>query len=98
MPKRIPTFRPSWLRNRESSRPNSTQRGYGSAAWRRIRLLVIARDQGMCRRCGRLIIEPREGHVDHIDPKPTLEAAENTPLDGLQLLCASCHSLKHRLS
>lgn len=52
---------------------------------------MIARDKGICRACGLLAQNP---HIDHIVEKPTDEAAEATPLEGLQLLCASCHSKK----
>lgn len=33
-------------------------------------------------------------HIDHIVPKPKDEAAEATPLEGLQLLCGDCHAKK----
>lgn len=96
MPRRVSTFRPPWLATRRvEDRPNSTQRGYGSAAWRRVRLAVIARDQSTCQACGRLVgLKPGDAHVDHIDRKPTDEAAEATPLHLLQLLCRDCHSAK----
>lgn len=94
MPRRVSTYRPPWLARRAEARPNSTQRGYGSAAWQRVRLAVIARDHGMCRACGVMIVSPGDAQVDHIAEKPTSEAAEATPLDGLQLLCRRCHARK----
>lgn len=94
MPRRVPTYRPPWLAKRVEARPNSTQRGYGSAAWQRVRLAVIARDHGMCRACGVMIHRPGDAQVDHIEEKPTAEAAEATPLSGLQLLCRRCHAKK----
>ena len=94
MPRRVPTFRPPWLKARQrEARPNSTQRGYGSAAWQRVRLAVIARD-GVCQMCGSVIFRPGDAHVDHAIEKPVDQAAEATPLSGLQLLCRSCHSKK----
>ena len=94
MPRRVPTYRPPWLAKRVEARPNSTRRGYGSAAWQRVRLAVIARDGGACRACGVLIHRPGDAQVDHIDEKPTAEAAEATPMSGLQLLCRRCHAIK----
>lgn len=95
MPRRIATFRPPWVPRRQETRPSSSARGYGSAAWQRVRLAVIARDQGLCQMCGRLLAgNDRECHIDHIVEKPQHEAAEATPLSGLQLLCRSCHAKK----
>lgn len=94
MPKRVPTFRPPWLARPRERRANSAGRGYGSAAWQRVRLAVIARDKGVCRDCGKVIYEPGDAHVDHVEEKPTNQAAEATPIEGLQLLCRSCHSKK----
>lgn len=95
MPRRIETFRPPWLRHRQrESRPSSSGRGYGSQAWKKVRLAVIARDGGMCRQCGLSCHRPGDAQIDHIVAKPSDEAAEATPLDGLQLLCRRCHSIK----
>lgn len=94
MPFRQPTFKPSWLARKREARPSSHGRGYGSAAWQRVRLAVIARDGGICQSCGKLIYEAGDAQVDHIVPKPVDEAAEATPLDGLSLLCRRCHSAK----
>lgn len=93
MPWRVPTFRVRWYK-RPDDRPSSHARGYGSAAWKRVRLAVIARDGGACRQCGTLCHRPGDGHVDHIHRKPSSEVAEATPLEGLQLLCRRCHSAK----
>jgi 5-methylcytosine-specific restriction endonuclease McrA len=102
MPRRIPQYRPPTARDRLPARPrdddrlSSSARGYGSAAWQRVRLAVIARDQGACRLCGLLCWGEGEAHVDHIEPKRPGEPAEATPMDGLRLLCRKCHS-KHGL-
>jgi 5-methylcytosine-specific restriction endonuclease McrA len=96
MPWRQPTFRPRWMPRQkrfDEARPNSSARGYGSQAWQRVRRLVIARDNGICQICGLLVPPgPGEAHIDHIERKPQDEAAEATPLEGLRLLCRSCHS------
>lgn len=97
MPWRQPSFRPRWLKasRKPDERPSSSARGYGSAAWQRVRRMVIARDNGVCQMCGLIVPPgPGEAQVDHIDRKPQDEAAEATPLEGLRLLCRSCHS-KH---
>lgn len=93
MPWRQPAFR-SRQRPKPESRPSSHARGYGSPAWQRLRKAVIARDGGCCRACGLVIHRAGEAHVDHIERKPVSQAAEATPLSGLQLLCRACHSEK----
>lgn len=77
--------------SRPKPRPTAAARGYCSAAWRRIRVAVIARDAGQCRLCQRVIDEPREAHVDHIIEKP----AGTDAMENLRLLCRSCHSRRH---
>lgn len=94
MPWRQRTFRPKWIAAKRDPRPSSHGRGYGSAAWQRVRKAVIARDEGVCQSCGKLIHEPGDAQIDHVHAKPVDEAAEATPLEGLQLLCRRCHSLK----
>ena len=94
MPWRQKTFKPAWLARPKESRPSSHGRGYGSAAWQRVRKAVIARDEGVCRGCGKLIYEAGDAQIDHIVPKPIEEAAEATGIDGLQLLCRRCHAMK----
>lgn len=94
MPRRVSTFRPPWLAKRVENRESAAKRGYGSEAWQRVRKLVIARDQSTCRHCGKLIHRPGDAQVDHIEEKPQSQAAEATPLEGLQLLCRRCHAIK----
>lgn len=94
MPRRVSTYRPPWMARRREARPSSSGRGYGSSAWQRVRLAVIARDKGLCQQCGKLIYEAGDAQVDHKVAKPTNEAAEASPMDALQLLCRRCHALK----
>ena len=89
MPNRIPTYRPAAFRRREENRPSSHERGYCSAAWRRTRLAVIARDGGACRICGQLVTG--RGDVDHIVPKSRGGTDE---LGNLQYTHVECHSRK----
>lgn len=102
MPWAAPIFRPrSAFRGTvrpPDPRPSAAARGYGSAAWERVRLAVIARDGGVCQipGCGRVCSAPGEAHVDHVEPKPPGEPAEATPLEGLRLLCRRCHSIHGR--
>lgn len=92
MPRRVETWRPPWVpKRKDDARPSSHARGYGSEAWQRVRLTVIARDQ-VCQMCGTVVFKPGDAHIDHIVTKPRDEAAEATPLEGLRLLCRSCHS------
>jgi 5-methylcytosine-specific restriction endonuclease McrA len=98
VPRRIPTFRPRFgsFRRTEAAQPraSSHERGYGSAAWQRVRKAVIARDGGCCRECGKVCRRAGDSQIDHVVAKPVSEAAEATPLSGLQLLCRRCHSRK----
>jgi 5-methylcytosine-specific restriction protein A len=89
MPRRVPTYRPPAFRRRDEARPSSHERGYGSAAWRRLRLQVIARDEGVCRICGGVVTG--RGDVDHIVPKA---AGGTDALENLQYVHAACHSRK----
>lgn len=88
MPKRLKTYRPP--QHAGLARPTAAGRGYCSAAWRRTRLAVIARDNAQCRMCGR-VVAGREAHVDHIVEKPHGTDA----MHNLRLLCQSCHSKRH---
>ena len=90
MPKRQPTFRPS--KRRVEARPSAAARGYCSMAWRRTRLMVIARDMGVCQLCGKLVEGiDRDAHIDHIIPKP----AGDDSLSNLRLVHRHCHSIRH---
>lgn len=86
MPNRPRQFRPAG-----SARPTAAARGYASAAWRRTRLAVIARDSSACRLCGR-IVSGREAHVDHVREK---SLGGDDSLTNLRLLCVNCHSSRH---
>lgn len=74
-------------------RPTAAARGYCSAAWRRTRLAVIARDGGVCQLCGGLVQgDDRDAHIDHI-----VEKAEGgtDELENLRLVHRACHSRRH---
>ena len=90
-PKKAALLKPVGQPKRVENRPSWRERGYGSAAWARMRMEVYARDLGMCQSCGRVVGKPKEAHIDHIKPKSQggLDLMEN-----LQLLCVSCHSRK----
>jgi 5-methylcytosine-specific restriction protein A len=95
MPQRIPTHRPLRLRTAarrdESGRPNAAQRGYCSAAWFKIRQVVLVRDAWQCQECGRVCADKREAHVDHVTPKARGGTDE---LGNLRTLCVRCHGRK----
>ena len=96
MPRRVPNFRPRWMPRRDENRPNSAQRGYGSSAWQRTRLAVIARDGGVCQLCGGLVGSgPGEAHIDHIIPRGSGPAEVVEALVNLRLVHRSCHSRRH---
>lgn len=98
MPDKIPTFRPNRGRVRprsrdDSARPNANARGYCSKTWKSLRALVLVRDAWQCKQCRAIIASPKHAHVDHIVPR---SRNGSDSLDNLQVLCASCHSLKTR--
>jgi 5-methylcytosine-specific restriction protein A len=74
-------------------RPTAAARGYCSAAWRRIRLQIIARDGGVCQLCGGLVQgDDRDAHIDHIVEKADGGTDEAS---NLRLVHRSCHSRRH---
>lgn len=89
MPRRIPNFRPRAQVRPPENRPTAAARGYCSAAWRRLRKAVIARDGGICQACGRIVTG--QAHIDHIIPK---SRGGRDELPNLQLLHHECHSRK----
>lgn len=90
MPKKIEPFRPPWAAQRpREARPTAAARGYCSANWARLRKQAIARDGGICRICGKLIVGRID--VDHIVPKA---AGGRDELANLQSCHAACHSRK----
>lgn len=66
---------------------------YLSKEWRRARAYIVARDHGLCVKCGR----PGEivHHKEHLTPEnintPEIALGEN----NLELLCRDCHALAH---
>ena len=97
MPWKQKTFRPKWIPKRDEKRPSSHARGYGSAAWQRTRLAVIARDGGICQLCGALVAgNDRDLHIDHIVPKGHGDPMLVERLENLRVVCRSCHSKRHR--
>ena len=96
MPSNPPSFRPArpkapQHRPKEADRQARRALHTGSAAWRRIREQVLARDGHRCQACGRLVVG-REAHVDHIGNDAALNAGWD--ISTLQCLCRSCHGLK----
>ena len=69
----------------DAARPNAAARGYCSARWKRLRLLVLHRDP-LCVVCKQPATE-----ADHVVPKA--DGGEDA-MDNLQGLCKACHSSK----
>lgn len=96
MPDRLPTFKPPWIAKRkrlryaDTNRPNAYRRGYCSRGWAAARREVLLRDNYQCRSCG-AVVSGRAAHVDHIVRRSLTNSDD---VDGLQTLCASCHSRK----
>ncbi len=76
------------MRAVDARRPNAAARGYCSARWKNLRLLVLHRDP-VCVMCQQPATE-----VDHVVPKAS--GGEDT-MQNLQGLCKRCHSRKTAL-
>ena len=67
---------------------------YHSQRWRKLRLVVIARDYGQCQECKRRGIITKGIVVHHI-----IEAREDITKfwdeDNLELVCLACHNKEH---
>ena len=74
----------------QSQRGTSTQRGYG-AAWRRLRSIVLSRDDHLCQPCLKTNHITPANIVDHIRPK---SHGGTNALSNLQAICDPCHKVK----
>ncbi len=87
MPKLRPCLTCGALTTAASYCPRHGKRRDGSTRqWRRLRELVLARDQYTCQGCG----QPAE-HVDHIIP--VAQGGRDLP-ENCQALCARCNLAK----
>ena len=68
----------------------AAQRGYGTA-WRKLRLIVLRRDNGLCQYCLKEGRVKQAQVIDHIKPKC---AGGTDDIDNLQSLCHKCHNRK----
>ncbi len=74
----------------QKKKGNTTQRGYG-AAWRKIRLRILQRDNYLCQPCQRKGVLTAANIVDHIISK----ARKGTDSDdNLEAICPTCHAAK----
>lgn len=74
---------------------------YATTEWRKVRLFVIARANGLCEECKKRGKIEKGKEVDHIEEltdenKHLWEIAYNP--ENLQYLCAPCHNNKHSRS
>lgn len=84
--------KPLVSRSYDTHRGSSSKRGY-DAAWKKIRVLALMRDNYLCQHCLKKDDLIQATDVDHIipiseDPEKRLE------LDNLQSLCKYHHDLK----
>lgn len=77
-----------WQRHQNGK--TSSQRGYG-AQWRKIRAVVLVRDNYLCQECLKQGLFVTATTVDHITPKAH---GGSDDLTNLQSLCDSCHKFK----
>ena len=83
-------------RARRRDRTEPFRKLYRTGRWQKLRWSVLLRDRFQCRQCG--LIEPRTSRIvcDHIIDHGHDEAKFWVGADGLQTLCATCHSAKRR--
>lgn len=71
---------------------------YKSNIWvKKIRPIIIIRDNNICQRCGKLCTEKYETHIDHIKEVNEYNYNDkNITLNpnNLQVLCQKCHTKK----
>mgnify|MGYP003875243817 CR=1 FL=1 len=77
-----------WQRHHQGK--SSTERGYGGR-WRKLRALVMNRDQWLCQPCKRSGRAAPAAMVDHIVNKAE-GGTDNA--DNLEAICRSCHQTK----
>ena len=77
-----------WEQHQRGRTPE--QQGYG-IAWKRLRQVVIRRDQGLCQQCKRDGKIRSGTDVDHIVAK---SRGGTDDMSNLELLCRSCHASK----
>lgn len=80
------------------AKTSSHERGYG-AAWRKLRLLVLRRDNGLCIPCNKVGKLTPAVAVDHIisranGKKMGLHPSHMEQMDNLQSICQVCHDIK----
>lgn len=69
---------------------SSAKRGYGHA-WRKLRLVVLERDSGLCQVCLANGVHKSADAVDHIKNKAR---GGTDDLDNLRAICNDCHADK----
>lgn len=68
---------------------SSLKKNGSTSQWRRLREIVLRRDQETCQLCGQ-----HATHVDHIVPRRLMDANIVDSLDNLQALCKECNLRK----
>jgi 5-methylcytosine-specific restriction endonuclease McrA len=68
---------------------SSLKKNGSTTQWRKIRAMVLLRDQDTCQLCGQYATQ-----VDHIVPRRLMDEHSADQLDNLQSLCAKCNLRK----
>lgn len=72
---------------------------YKSDAWKKARLTVIKRANGLCERCrasGRYVPGVIVHHKEYITPGNIHDARVTLGLDNLEYVCEDCHNKEHK--
>lgn len=78
-----------------SARPrDEIDKLYKTSRWRKLRLVIIARDFGLCQECKRRGVITKGNIVHH-----KIEARDDLALfwngENLELVCTACHNKEH---
>ena len=65
---------------------SSLKKTGSTSQWRRLREIVLRRDQHTCQMCGQ-----EASHVDHIVPRRLMSDNIVDSMDNLQALCSRCN-------
>lgn len=87
--------RPGQRQTTSKRRLGEADKKYRWARWARLRLKILARDNGLCQLCQRDGIVSTGNQIDHIVPADS--AMELFWIEeNLQTLCRKCHAKKTR--
>ena len=71
---------------------------YTSDRWQKFRATIIADRGPVCAKCGKIIVNPLDCELDHINelsPENVNDVTVSLNSENIQILCHACHDKKH---